>query len=103
MNRRIFLKRVAAVAVGSVVVPIVVKASPCRIFTKHKMLDGRVFYTWAQIKGVYNYKDPPEPFLNEVSKYPKVPIGAIHCAGGGRVYRYMKNCITKQLIAGASC
>ena len=98
MNRRNFLKRIAAVAAGAVAVPMMVKSGSR---TRPGLDKWHHRYTWAQVKGAYNYKDPPEDFLREVSKYPKAPVGTIHCAGGGRIYRYMKNCTTKQLIAGA--
>ena len=111
MNRRNFLKRLAAVAAGAVAVPtVVLSATPKMKVGIGDRAKSIIFvgdynkYTWAQIKGWYRYKeDPPEPFLTEVSKYSKVPVGTIHCAGDGRVYRYMKNCTTKQLIREALC
>lgn len=69
MNRRKFLKRIAAVAVSSVAVPTVLAnkntedsmllalrrardntryANGRKVFTRHKMLDGRVYYTYMQ-------------------------------------------------------
>ncbi len=104
MNRRNFLKRLAAIAAGSVAIPTIAKRLPFKPNPTQQLIIGEYDrYTWAQIKGLYRYKDPPEDFLTEVSKYPKAPVGTIHCAGGGRVYRYMKNCTTEQLIAGALC
>jgi len=104
MNRRNFLKRAAAVIAGAVAVPTVVKKLSFKPNPAQTEFFGEYRrYSWAQIKGMYNYKDPPESFLNEVSKHPKVSVGAIHCTGDGRVYRYMKNCTTEQLIARALC
>ena len=101
MNRRSFIKRLAAVAAGAVVVPTMLEKLPPKIPYTH--YDA---YTWTQTRGLYVPGRPnkaPLPYLNEVSRSPKHELGSIACVGDGRVYKYMKNCTTEQLIAGAIC
>ncbi len=78
MNRRSFLKRIAAVAVGSVAVPTTVKK----------------FYNWHWADTVTVLEptpDPGEDFIRRnMSSYPKYEVGSRIILSNGHVYVYMK-------------
>ena len=99
MDRRNFLKRIAAVAAGAVAVPMITKS-------ESRIRPGLDKYQWVQVYGPYcpgEVNAAPVDYLNKVSRTPRHELGALAFTGDGRHYRYMKNYTTKQLIAGVLC
>ncbi len=92
MNRRNFLKRVAAVAAGAVIVPTVkalpFKPDPAQVSIIHRHA-GRIKgqYRWVQVYGPYcpgEINAAPVVYLNKVSCIPLHELGAIAITGDGR-------------------
>ena len=96
MNRRNFLKRLAAVAAGAVVVPTMVKRLPfrsnpvqarCFNFTpKGSCNTAAPQYRWMfdYLSSPYNFDPPSKP-----SKHPDYPLGTRYCSATGQIYRYV--------------
>ena len=92
MNRRNFLKRIAAVAVSTVAVPTVAK----KLFFKLNPVQRNVLYTWeiSCIGGKYDGYCPP----SEPSKFPDYKLGTLYRAPDWTLYRYVK--LTKCIKGG---
>ncbi len=97
MNRRNFLKRIAAVAAGAVVVPTAAKKLPWTSYSmiyKFKQARDNTKYSryyWHWIRGLPDY--PPhssDDFLYETSFNQKFPLGSWYHATDGRFFRYVK-------------
>lgn len=92
MNRRIFLKRIAAVAVGAVAVPAVAKKLPFKPNPiQRTILYGnntvpRYKWRFSRMGNPYSFDPPSMP-----SKYPDYPLGTLYKASDGSVYVYVKN------------
>ena len=89
MNRRNFLKRIAAVAAGAVVVSVTYKFKP-NPAQRSKILYGSVppHYRWR-----YHYMNKPYGFdpPDQPSFYPKHKLGTRYQAPDGSIYVYLKN------------
>lgn len=89
MNRRSFLKRFAAVAVGAVAIPAAIKFKPNPV--QRVILRGtytpRYRWVFGCLSNPYNFDPPSKP-----SRYPEYEIGTRYCAPGGQIYRYVKMC-----------
>lgn len=108
MNRRNFLKKIAAVAAGAVAVPTVIKKLPFKPNPVQHIILCSDKYRWVQVWGPYcpggvNLAPAEEHYLNTISGTPLHELGTMAFTGDGRHYRYMKNCTTEQLIAEALC
>ncbi len=104
MNRRSFIKRIAAVAAGAVAVPTIAKQLPFKPNPIQHIVLCNDKYRWVQVYGPYcsgEINAAPVDYLNTVSGVPLHELGTMAYTGDGRQYRYMKNCTTEQLIAGA--
>ena len=108
MNRRKFLKRIAAVAAGAVALPAMCKSSKQTLTMGVDIAKGKshTSYRWVQVYGPYcsgEINAAPADYLNKVSYTPQHELGAMAFTGDGRHYRYMKNCTTEQLMAEVLC
>ena len=115
MNRRSFLKKIVAVAAGAVVIPTILKSKlPFKFNHAQQLIIGvdiakgesNTSYHWVQIKGLWHLgEDNPasEAYLNIVSRKPTHDLGTIAFTNGRKIYRYMKNCTTEQLMAEVLC
>ena len=80
MNRRNFLKRIAAIAAGAVAVPTIAKRLPFR----PNPVQARYTWEYSHIGKPYGYSPPSKP-----SKHPEYPLGTLYYAANGTVYRYV--------------
>ncbi len=84
MNRRSFIKRIAAVATGVVVVLMMAKRLPFR----PNPVQRNILHTWeiSHIGGKYDGYQPP----SEPSTAPDYPLGTYYHAPNGTIYKYVK-------------
>lgn len=87
MDRRSFLKRIAAVAAGAVAVTAAIKF-------RLNPIQHDILYTWEinHIRGTYDGYQPP----SKPSKHPDYELGTRYYASNGTIYKYVK--LTKNLI-----
>ena len=96
MNRRNFLKSLAVVTAGAVVVPTVLadkNAEDPMLLALRRARDNTKYsrYCWRWFRGLPNY--PPhssDDFLDEVSFNQKFPLDSWYHASDGRFFRYAK-------------
>ncbi len=82
MNRRSFLKRIAAVSMGAVVVPTIIKKLPLKPCQ----------YRWALHKGSVSFhpNDAQRKMLTQIDIMAEYPVGTKYRAADGRIFRYIQ-------------